>query len=58
MGDAVESIYKLIVCEEHAHGLYHISSSKAYSELQIADEIEKDHGKELEKSDDRLEDQR
>ena len=58
MGDAVESIYKLIACEEHAHGLYHISSSKAYSELQIAEEIEKNLGNELEKIDDTLEDQR
>ena len=58
MGDAVESIYKLMACEEQAHGLYHMSSSKACSELQIADEIEKNLGNELEKIDDTLEDQR
>ena len=57
MGDAVESIYKLVACEEHTHGLYHISSGKAYSELQIADEIEKNLGNELEKINDTLEDQ-
>ena len=58
MGDAVESIYKLVSCEEHKHGLYHISSSKPYSELQIADAIEENLGKELEKLDNTLEDQR
>ena len=58
MGDAVESIYKLISCERHKYGLYHISSSEAYSELQIADAIEENLGKELEKVDNTLEDQR
>ena len=58
MGDAVESIYKLISCEEHKYGFYHISSSKAYTELEIADAIGNNLGKELEKIDNTLEDQR
>ena len=58
MGDAVESIYKLISCEEHKYGLYHISSSKAYTELEIADAIGNNLGKELEKIDNTLEDKR
>ena len=57
MGDAVESIYKLIACEKHRYGLYHISSSKAFSELQIADAIESCLGRELEKIDNTLEEQ-
>ena len=57
MGDAVESIYKLVACESHKYGLYHISSGEAYSELQIAEAIEKYFGKELEKIDNTLEDQ-
>ena len=57
MGDAVETIYKLIACEHHNYGLYHISSSEAFSELQIAESIEKHLGKELEKIDNTLEDQ-
>ena len=57
MGDAVESIYKLIACERHKYGFYHISSSEAYSELQIADAIGKHLGKELEKIDNTLEEQ-
>ena len=57
MGDAVESIYKLVACEKHRHGLYHISSGKPYSELQIADAIENHLGKELEKIDNTLEEQ-
>ena len=57
MGDAVESIYKLIACETHKYGLYHISSGKAYSELQIADAIETYLGRALEKVDNTLEEQ-
>ena len=57
MGDAVESIYKLIVCERHKYGLYHISSSVEYPEQQIADAIGKYLGKELEKIDNTLEEQ-
>lgn len=57
MGDAVETIYKLIACEHHNYGLYHISSSEVFSELQIADAIEKHLGKELDKIDNTLEDQ-
>ena len=29
--DAVESIYRLAVCEKHEYGLYHVSSGKSYS---------------------------
>lgn len=58
MGDAVETIYKLVACENHKYGLYHISSSEAYSELQIAEAIGKYLGKELETIDNTLEDQR
>ena len=57
MGDAVESIYKLVACEAHQYGTYHISSSKPYSELQIADAIGKYLGKKVEKIDNTLEDQ-
>ena len=57
MGDAVESIYQLVACEKHKYGLYHISSSEAYSEQQIVDAIGKYLGKELEKIDNTLEDQ-
>ena len=57
MGDAVESIYKLVSCEKYKYGLYHISSGVAYSELQIADSIGKYLGKELEKIDNTLEEQ-
>ena len=57
MGDAVESIYQLISCEKHKYGYYHISSSKAFSELQIADAIGAYLGKELEKIDNTLEEQ-
>ena len=35
IGDAVESIYKVVACEEHQEALYHISSSEAYSEHDI-----------------------
>lgn len=55
MDDALESIYKLIVCEKHNYGIYNISSGEAYSELQIADAIDKNLGKELEKIDNTLE---
>lgn len=58
MGDAVETIYKLVACENHKYGLYHISSSEAYSELQIADAIGNYLGKELETIDNTLEEQR
>lgn len=58
MGDAVETIYKLVACEHHKYGLYHISSGKAYSELQIADAIGKYLGKEVERIDNTLEEQK
>ena len=55
--DAVDCIYKLAACEKHRYGLYHISSGKAYSELQIVETIEKNLGKELEKVDNTLNEQ-
>ena len=55
--DAVDCIYKLAACEKHRYGLYHISSGKAYSELQIVETIEKYIGKELEKIDNTLNEQ-
>lgn len=58
MGDAVESIYKLVACEEHRYGLYHVSSGQAFSEKQIADAIAQELGGSLEKIDNTLEDQR
>ncbi|MGM9550816.1 MAG: NAD-dependent epimerase/dehydratase family protein [Clostridia bacterium] len=58
MGDAVESIYKVIVCKKHNYNLYNISSSKAYSEMEIVNAIEKCFDKEIEKFDDTLDDQR
>lgn len=58
IGDAVESIYQLATCPSHRYGLYHISSSEAYSELQIADAIEKNLGSELDKLDNTREEQR
>lgn len=57
MGDAVESIYKVIACDKHNYGLYNISSSKAYSEFQIIDAISKSLKKEPEKFDNTLEEQ-
>lgn len=58
MGDAIESIYELIACEKHEHGIYHISSSRAFSEKEIAQNIKASLGEDLEIMDDTLEDQR
>ena len=58
MSDAVECVYRLIACEEHRQNLYHISSGKGYSELQIADVIEQELGNSLEKLDNTQEAQR
>ena len=57
VGDAVESIYKLIACEKHAYSLYNISSGKAFSELRIVDSISDFLKKDLEKIDNTLEEQ-
>lgn len=57
IGDAVESIYKLVACEKHEHSLYHISSGKEYSELQIVDAIGGFLKKEIEKIDNTIEEQ-
>ena len=39
MGDAVESIYKLVACENHDYGLYNVSSGEAYSEQEMVSAI-------------------
>lgn len=57
MGDAVESVYKVVVCENHEYGLYNISSSEEYSELQIVDAIDASLGKEIEKIDNTIDEQ-
>lgn len=57
MGDAVESIYKLIACEKHAYSLYNISSGKACSEFEIINAIGNSLKKELEKIDNTLDEQ-
>ena len=57
IGDAVESVYKLVACEEHRYGLYHISCGESYSELQIADAIEENFGSKLETFDNTQEEQ-
>lgn len=57
MGDAVESIYKLIACEKHAYSLYNISSGKACSEFRIINAIDNSLKKELEKIDNTLDEQ-
>lgn len=57
MGDAVESVYKLVACENHKYGLYNVSSGKEYSEPQIVDAISNALGKAPEIIDNTLEDQ-
>lgn len=37
--DAAYSIQRLVTCETHMHWLYHISSSRAFSELEIVEAI-------------------
>ena len=55
MGDAIESIYKLVVCDKHRYGLYNISSGRVYSESQIADAISETSTKKPQKIDNTLE---
>lgn len=57
MGDAIESIYKVIVAEKHDFGLYNVSSSKSCSELQIVSAIDNALGGEIEKIDNTLQEQ-
>lgn len=49
MGDAIDSIYKLVACEHHNYGIYNISSSRLCSELQIVSAIENSLGRGLKK---------
>lgn len=46
--DAVEYIYKIMVCKEHYSDLYHISSAEEISELTLAEEIKRAAGREIE----------
>lgn len=39
MGDAVEGIYKLVICDTHEESLYHVSGSRSCSEEEIAEKI-------------------
>ena len=55
LGDAVESINKLVSCQTHREWLYHISSSKAFSERQIVDAICQSLGDKVERIDNTLE---
>ena len=57
MGDAIDSIYKIVACEQHNYGIYNISSSKSCSELQIVSAIENSLGREIEKIDNTLKEQ-
>ncbi len=56
-GDAVEGIYKVVLCENHKYGVYNISSTQKYSEDQMANAIDKAFEKETEKIDNTLEEQ-
>lgn len=49
MGDAVESIKILVSCETHREWLYHISSSRAFSELEIVEAIHASLGDRVER---------
>jgi nucleoside-diphosphate-sugar epimerase len=48
LSDAVEFIYKTVVCKTHKFNLYHVSSSSPLSELQIANWIGEAMGEEIE----------
>lgn len=58
MGDAIEAIYKLVICETHAEWLYHISSSQGCSEEDIAKALQSILGDKLEVVNNTLEDAR
>ena len=58
MGDAIEAIYKLVICETHAEWLYHISSSQGCSEEDIAKALQGILGDKLEVVNNTLEDAR
>lgn len=48
LGDAVESINRLVSCKSHKEGLYHISSGKPCSELEISQTLQSCLGDSLE----------
>ena len=56
LGDAIESIKKLVNCQTHREWLYHISSAKGYSELEIVDMIYQELGEKVERVDNTLAD--
>ena len=56
LGDAIESIKKLVTCQTHREYLYHISSAKEYSELEIVDMIYQELGEKVERIDNTLAD--
>lgn len=56
MGDAVDSIYKLVICEKHMYDTYNISSGESYCEQQIANAIGENLSKEPEKINNTLDD--
>ena len=49
LGDAIESIKMLVSCETHQQWLYHVSSSRAVSEQEMADSLREALGERLER---------
>lgn len=56
MGDAVSAINRLVSCEAHRHCLYHISSSRPVSELEIVEAIRAELGDRVELTNNTVED--
>lgn len=56
LGDAVESIKRLVSSQTHREWLYHISSAKAFSESEIVDTISQELGQKVESVDNTLAD--
>lgn len=57
-GDVIEALYKVVLCQNHEYGLYNISSSQKYSEEQMAEDICAAFSKEIEKTDNTLDEQK
>ncbi|MCI8326660.1 MAG: NAD-dependent epimerase/dehydratase family protein [Lachnospiraceae bacterium] len=45
VSDAVEFIYKIMVCDHHRNSLYHVSSGEIVNELDVAQMVQKSFGK-------------
>lgn len=45
LSDAVEFIYKMMICEKHQKLLYHISSGEVFNEMELAQMVQKNIGK-------------